>query len=494
MSLLAVGLNHRTAPNSLLELAAVSGDDVPKVLGDLVQADHVLEAVVLSTCNRTEIYAEVDTFHGGLADISDQLSRCCGVDLGELSPHLYVHHEARAIGHLFGVVCGLDSMLVGESQILGQVRTAFRGAQATGAAGGSLAALFQTALRVGKRAHSETSIDAAGASIVSVGLQIAAGSLDVRRPQRLSSDVPSPAAAVSPGPLIGKHESARTAPADLPLEGCRVLIIGAGAVGGLTAATARRAGAVELVVANRTPAHAAAIVENHGARVVGLPDLAHEIGQADLVVSSTGATGLVVSYEMVETALAARTGRPLVFLDLALPHDIDPVVRELPGVSLVDLESLRAALEGAQVSHDVEAVRSLVSAEVTGFLNRRGAVRVAPTVVALRAQAAAIVQDEIDRLRGRLPGLDAREWDMVTGTVRRVVDKLLHAPTVRVQQLASSPDGDSYAEALRELFDLPREVPAVVSAPDLQEGQRTSDSDLSSLAQQALSSRSLEQP
>jgi glutamyl-tRNA reductase len=458
VSLLAVGLNHRTAPNSLLELAAVSGDEAPKVLGDLVQAGHIVEAVVLSTCNRTEIYAEVDTFHGGLADVSDQLARVCGVELSELSPHLYVHHEARAVGHLCSVVCGLDSMLVGESQILGQVRTAFRTAQEAGAAGGALAGLFQTALRVGKRAHSETSIDAAGASIVSVGLQIAAGSLDVRRPERLSVDVTT---------LDG--QAAFTSFEDQPLAGCRVLIIGAGAVGGLTAATVRRAGATDLVVANRTPARAAAIAENHGARVVGLADLAHEIAQADLVVTSTGATGLVVPFELVETAVAARPGRPLVFLDLALPHDIDPAVRQLPDVTLVDLESLRVALDGAQVTHDLEAVRALVAAEVTGFLNRRGAVRVAPTVVALRAQAAGIVQDELDRLRGRLPDLDAREWELVTGTVRRVVDKLLHAPTVRVQQLAGGPGGDSYAEALRELFDLPREVPAVVSAPDLLE-------------------------
>jgi glutamyl-tRNA reductase len=463
VSLLAVGLNHRTAPNALLELAAVSGDDAPKVLADLVAAEHVVEAVVLSTCNRTEIYAEVDTFHGGLADISDQLSRVCGVELSELSPHLYVHHEARAVGHLFSVVCGLDSMLVGESQILGQVRGAFRGAQEAGTAGGAVAALFQTALRVGKRAHSETAIDAAGASIVSVGLQIAAGNLDARRAERLSTDVTGFAVegAMVPAPLADS--------ADQPLVGCRVLIVGAGAVGGLTAATVRRAGAADLVVANRTPARAAAIAENHGARVVGLADLPHEVSQADLVVSSTGATGLVVSYEIVEAALASRSGRPLVFLDLALPHDIDPAVRALPGVTLVDLESLRVALEGAQVSHDVEAVRGLVGAEVTAFLNKRGAVRVAPTVVALRAQAAGIVQDELDRLRGRLPDLETREWDMITGTVRRVVDKLLHAPTVRVQQLAAGPGGDSYAEALRELFDLPREVPAVVSAPDLLE-------------------------
>jgi glutamyl-tRNA reductase len=487
VSLLAVGLNHRTAPNSLLELAAVSGDEAPKVLTDLVQADHVVEAVVLSTCNRTEIYAEVDTFHGGLADISDQLSRVCGVPLADLSPHLYVHHEARAVGHLFAVVCGLDSMLVGESQILGQVRSAFRGAQAAGGSGGALAALFQTALRVGKRAHSETSIDAAGASIVSVGLQIAAGSLDVRRPQRVADDLtgglgaPTGGTGLTTGPTGPTGSTGSTGlvgaagapgvlpPEDQPLAGCRVLIVGAGAVGGLTAATARRAGATELVVANRTSSRAAAVAQNHDARVVGLAELPHEIAQADLVVTSTGASGLVVSYEMVESAVAGRVGRPLVFLDLALPHDIDPAVRELSGVVLVDLETLRVALDGAEVSHDLEAVRTLVAVEVAGFLNRRSAVRVAPTVVALRAQAAGIVQDELDRLRGRLPGLEPRQWDTVAGTVRRVVDKLLHAPTVRVQQLASGPGGDAYADALRELFDLPREVPAVVSAPDLLE-------------------------
>ncbi|MBX6389084.1 MAG: glutamyl-tRNA reductase [Frankia sp.] len=467
MSLLAVGLNHRTAPNSLLELAAISGDDAPKVLADLIQADHVAEAVVLSTCNRTEIYAEVDTFHGGLADISDQLSRVCGVPLNDLAPHLYVHHEARAVGHLFTVVCGLDSMLVGETQILGQIRSAFRAAQAVGAVGGSLAALFQSALRVGKRAHSETSIDNAGASIVSVGLQIAASSLDVHRGGRLSADETRLSADAALA-LAHQPVSAPTL-VDEPLAGSRVLIIGAGAVGGLTAAIARRAGAAELVIANRTPARAAAVAANHDARAVGLADLPHELGQADLVVSSTGATGLVVTYEMVEAALAARAGRPLVFLDLALPRDVDQAVRELPGVVLVDLESLRTALENAEATHDVEAVRSLVATEVSAFLHRRSAGRVAPTVVALRAQAAGIVQDELDRLRGRLPGLDPREWEMVTGTVRRVVDKLLHAPTVRVQQLASSPRGDSYAEALRELFDLPREVPAVVSAPDLEQ-------------------------
>ncbi|MCK9874758.1 glutamyl-tRNA reductase [Frankia sp. Ag45/Mut15] len=449
MSLLVVGLNHRTAPTSLLEQASVSPADTPKVLHDLTAAAHVNEAVVLSTCNRTEFYAEVETFHGGVADISDQLSRICGIDLADLAAHLYVHHDARAVGHLFSVVCGLDSMLVGESQILGQVRGAYRAAQEAGGSGAALSGLFQAALRVGKRAHSETSIDAAGASIVAVGIQLAAVSLGV----------------LAETPVAPLTEPAQ--PAQPPLAGARVLLIGAGAVGSLAAQTARRAGASDIVIANRTAARADRVAQLHGGRVVSLSDLPHEIMLADLVISSTGAAGLVVDQEMTAAGLAGRGGRPLVFLDLALPHDIDPGVRELAGVSLIDIETLRVALDGAQVAHDVEAVRGLVAAEVAGFLDRRRADRVAPTVVALRAHADSVVGAELARLRTRLPDLDSREWEQVQGAVRRVVDKLLHAPTVRVQQLAGAPGGDSYAEALRELFDLPREVPAVVSAPDL---------------------------
>ncbi|CAO5176341.1 Glutamyl-tRNA reductase [Frankia sp. AiPs1] len=475
MSLLAVGLNHHTAPTSLLEQASVSPTDAPKVLHDLTAAAHVTEAVVLSTCNRTEFYAEVETFHGGVADISDQLSRICGIDLADLAGHLYVHHDARAVGHLFSVVCGLDSMLVGESQILGQVRGAFRAAQDAGAVGGGLSGLFQAALRVGKRAHSETSIDAAGASIVAVGIQLAAASLGVlgEAPAApIAAPGLSPATAVATAADAADAAGGATAPVSDPVEapplaGARVLLVGAGAVGSLAAQTARRAGASDIVITNRTATRAARVAEMHGGRVAGLAELPHELTMADLVISSTGAAGLVIDRDAVAAGLAGRGGRPLVFLDLALPHDIDPSVRELPGVSLIDIETLRVALDGAQVGHDVEAVRGLVAAEVAGFLGRRRAGRVAPTVVALRAHADSVVGGELVRLRTRLPDLDDREWEQVEGAVRRVVDKLLHAPTVRVQQLAGAPGGDSYAEALRELFDLPREVPAVVSAPDL---------------------------
>jgi glutamyl-tRNA reductase len=443
MSLLVVGLNHRTAPTSVLELAAVPAEAAPKVLDDLLHAPHVAEAVVLSTCNRTEVYAEVDTFHGGVADVSDQLTRLSGVDMAELAGHLYVHHEARAVSHLFSVVCGLDSMLVGETQILGQVRAAFRLARDAGGAAGALSALFQAALRLGKRAHSQTGIAAAGASIVSVGVRLAAAG------------------------IAGQTGAGTAGP---PLAGRRVLVVGAGTVGSLAAATVVRAGAAELVVANRTVERAAKLAQAHGGAVaVGLDDLEREIAAADLVVTSTGSAGLVVAHAAVAGAVAARGGKPLVFLDLALPHDVDPRVAALPGVSLVDLDALRAALDGQPVADDVEAVRALVAGEVAAYGERRRAMRAAPAVVALRAQAAAVVRDELDRLRGRLPDLGPQEWSAVERSVRRVVDKLLHAPTVRVQELAGAPGGDSYAEALRELFDLPRDVPAAVSAPELAE-------------------------
>ncbi|WP_131771044.1 glutamyl-tRNA reductase [Candidatus Protofrankia californiensis] len=450
MSLLVVGLNHRTAPTSILEMAAVPDDDVPKVLYDLSQAGSVAESVVLSTCNRTEIYAEVETFHGGVADVSDQLTRITGTQLSDLAPHLYVHHEARAVGHLFSVVCGLDSMLVGETQILGQVRSALRAAQAEASVGAALEGLFQTALRVGKRAHSETAIGTAGASIVSVGVRMAADGWE---------PVPSSAPDPSPGNV----------PADGALAGRRVLLVGAGVVGALAAAVVRRAGAADLVVANRTAARARRIADTYGAKVIPLAQLADELDRADLVISSTGASGLILTRQLVADSLARRGSRPLVLLDLALPRDVDVAVRDLPGATLIDLDTLRTALDGQQAVGDVESVRTLVASEVSAYLDRRRAHRVAPTVVALRAQAAAVVREELARLQTRLPNLDSRDWAVVEGAVRRVADKLLHAPTVRVQQLAASPGGDSYAEALRELFDLPREAPAVVSAPDLPE-------------------------
>ncbi len=442
MSLLVVGLNHRTAPTAVLERSTVGPDDAEKMIHDLLQGEHVAEAVVLSTCNRVEVFAETATFHGGLTEISDQLARVSGLPLEELTPCLYVHHEARAVSHLFSVVCGLDSMLVGEAQILGQVRAAYKLAGAEGGTGRSLSVLFREAMRVGKRAHSETRIDEAAASLVGVAVLSAEETL---------------------GDLAGRP----------------VLLVGAGSTGALAGRVLQRADVGSITVANRTPERAERLAATLGGTAIGLGDeeLAAAVATADVVVTATGATAPVLPAAVVRDALARRedgdredgemetANRPLVLLDLALPRDVDPAVRQLPEVTLVDLESLRAVLRGGQVAADVESVRELVAEEAGAFCNRQRALRVAPTVTALRAQAAEVVRSELERLGGRLPELEGRERVEVESTVRRVVDKLLHAPTVRVKELAESPDGDRYAEALHELFGLNRGAPGALSAP-----------------------------
>jgi glutamyl-tRNA reductase len=373
-SVLVVGLSHRSAPVTLLERTAVTADELVKLLHDVHHATSVNGAFVVSTCNRIEIYADVEKFHAGVSSISELLARHSGVPLDELSRHLYVHYEERAVQHIFSVACGLDSMVVGEGQIAGQLRAALKIAQANDTVNRALNELVQQALRVGKRARNETGIDRAGASLVSVGLGRA-------------------------GSLTGK----------------RALVVGAG-------------------------------------------DLRTHVG-ADIVVSCTGAIGLVITPDMIQG--------PAFLLDLALPHDVDPAVRDLPGVTLVGLDDLREA-DDAPATADTEAVRRIVCEEVQAFQLGLIAATVAPTVVALRSKAAEVVDAELVRLGGRLPGLDEKARDEIAHTVRRVVDKLLHAPTVRVKELAASPDGDTYTEALRELFDLDPKAPeAVIRAEDV---------------------------
>lgn len=417
MSLLTIGLSHRTAPVAVLERAALPADGAAKLLTDLGDCLHVEEAVVLSTCNRIEVYAEVAKFHAGGQEISELLSRTSGVPPDELSPHLYAHYEESAVAHLFAVAAGLESMVVGESQILGQVRAAYRLARAEHAIGRGLGTLLEHALRVGKRVHAETAIDAAGASVVAAALEEAVQGI---------------------GSLLGR----------------RALIIGAGSMGALAAALLHRAGVADLVIANRTAARAGRLATSYGGRAVSLDRIAAEIAGADLVLSSTGSTGLVLSAPQVTAAMARRPSRPLAVVDLALPHDVDPAVRTIDGVTMVDLATLGTVLREAGAGRDIDTARRIVADEVAAFGNWQRSVSVGPTVTALRAKAAAVVAAELARLNGRAPDLTPRERAEVAAAVHRVVDKLLHAPTVRVKQLAERPGGDGYAEALRDLFDL----------------------------------------
>ncbi|SEL53459.1 glutamyl-tRNA reductase [Nonomuraea pusilla] len=421
MSVLVVGLSHRTAPVALLERVSVTGDALVKLLHDVRQDACVAETMVVSTCNRVEVYATVDRFHAGVNAVSALLAVHSGVPAEELTPHLYVHYEEQAVKHLFSVVCGLDSMVVGEGQILGQVRQALKLGQKQGTVGATLNDLVQQALRVGKRAHTDTGIDKAGASLVSAGLALA-------------------------GDVAGR----------------RALVVGAGSMSSLAAATLSRAGVGDIVVANRTYERGARLAASVGGRAVEFSAVPRELAAADLVITCTGAGRHVVTPEMLDGA-----GREVFVLDLALPHDVDPAVRSLPGVTLVDLETIQESGVGSRGGDAVESVRRLVVEELAAYLDAERVATVTPTVVALRSKAAGVVESELGRLMTRVPGLDERARDEIAMTVQRVVDKLLHEPTVRVKQLAASPGGDHYAEALRELFDLDPKMPEAVREVEL---------------------------
>ena len=426
MSVLVVGISHKTAPVPVLERVALDVEGVAKLIRQVTDVEHVTEATVISTCNRTEVYADVDRFHGSVEAISRMLGERLGDVPEDVLEHLYVHYDDGAVSHLFHVAAGLDSMVLGEAQILGQAREALRVGQEQGTVGPALNVLFQQALRVGKRSHAETDIDRVAPSLVSAALERAADHV---------------------GPMAGKH----------------VLVVGAGSMAGLTVATAHRAGAASITVANRTPERAERLAAQYGARAIALEDLAGHVGPVDVLVSCTGAAATLIGPEQIAARRALRSDpAPLAIVDLALPRDVDPAVGALDGVHLVALDTLAAELEDAPGGADVEGVRTIVSQELAAFLTARRSQSVTPTVVALRTMATGVVEAEIARLGSRLPQLDDASRAEVEKTIRRVAEKLLHQPTVRVKQLANESGAVSYAAALAELFALdPEAVQAV---------------------------------
>jgi len=430
VSVVVLGLSHRSAPIALLEAVALDPARAAALAIDVRRGENINETLVLATCNRVEVYADVVTFHGAVAEISAALATASGVPLAALREHLYVHYEDRAVAHVFSVASGLESMAVGEGQILGQLRMALSSAQQRGQAGGVLSALFQQALRVGKRAHAETGIDRVSVSLVEAGLRRAAELL---------------------GPL------ART----------RVLVVGAGSMSSLAATTVSRLGSAELVIINRTLAKAEHLATATGGRALPLADLEGALSGADLVISCSGALGHVITAQSLEAADGTRVRGPRMFMDLGLPRNVAPDVADLPGehvVGLGDLDEILAT--DSRYTPHVKAVGDLVIAEVAGYLTSRRAHEVAPAVALLRSRAADVMAAELSRLSQRLPedlSDDARAE--IRLAVHRVVEKLLHTPTVRAKALVAGGEGRDYARALRELFDLdPHEV-ATVSVP-----------------------------
>ncbi|MEU8896653.1 glutamyl-tRNA reductase [Nocardia sp. NPDC048505] len=438
MSVLLVGISHRSAPVSVLEKVAITDTDRPKLIERMLESSHVSEAMIVSTCNRVEIYAVVDAFHGGLAEVGELLTKHSGMPLPDLTKHAYVRYSEAAAEHLFAVASGLDSMVIGEQQVLAQIRTAYASADAQQAVGRTLHELSQHALRVGKRVHSETGIDRAGASVVSVALD--------RAQQVLGS-----------------------------IAGRTAVVVGAGAMGSLAVAHLSRAGIGRIIVVNRTIDRALRLAETAGSygvesSALELSRLTEAMAAADVVITCTGAVGAVVTLADTHRALADRdraaaSDRPLVFCDLGLPRDVEHAVAGLPDVTVIDIETLQRDPAAGAAADDTAAARSIVADELARYLTGQRMAEVTPTVAALRQRAAEVVEAELLRLDSRLPSLADPERDEVARTVRRVVDKLLHAPTVRVKQLASTPGGDSYAEALRELFELKPGAAQAVAAP-----------------------------
>jgi glutamyl-tRNA reductase len=421
MSVLVVGMSHRSAPIELLERVSLDPSAAVKLSHLALEAPSVTESAVVSTCNRVEIYVETDRFHGAVEEVSRLLAEHAHLDRDQLVSNVYVHYDDSAVAHLFAVASGLDSMIIGESQILGQVRDTLLTGQAESTVGSALNALFQQALRIGKRGHAETGIDHLAPSIATAALD-AAGEI-------------------------------------VTLPTTRFVVVGAGAMAGLAVRSLvdRGVDPVRIVVVNRTTERSEDLAASVGAASADWADLDKVLVDADVVISCVGAAGIVLDSDRLA---AASANGPVTVLDLALPRDVARDAAKLPEVTVIDLAVLAERVEEAS-DDDISAVRAIVDDEVRTFLAAKASSRVTPTVVALRSMATSVVETEADRLAARMPDLRADELAEVRRSLQRIADKLIHAPTVRVQELIDGPAGLTYAEALTDLFALD---PAAVDA------------------------------
>ncbi len=417
MSIVAIGLNHRSAPLELLERMALSVDDAVKLSGEVANGASISETVVLATCNRTEVYVYAERFHDAFEEVRHALGVVSGVDPMDFDGHLYVHYADEAVDHAFQVAAGLDSAVLGEHEILGQVRAAWDRARVGGTTGSALDLLFTHVLIGGKRVRSETEIGRRTASISQAAVELI------------------------------EAQGVR-------IDGARVLMVGAGEVGaGVMAALARR-DECELTLVNRTQANAALLADDLGARVGSFDALADELRSADIVVTATAAPGAVITPELaVEAGLGQH---PTLLLDLAVPRDVDPVVADLDGVDLLVLGDLQAfASRNLEARHAAAAeARTVLSTQIDKYVAAGTAREVAPLIAALHQSAESIRVGELERLSNRLGALDDRQREAVEALTVGIVKKMLHEPTVRLRDASGSRQGDRLAQALRELFDL----------------------------------------
>jgi glutamyl-tRNA reductase len=418
MALLTLGVSYRRAPVELLERLAFAEEELPKAYHHLRGAPDVRGAVILSTCNRVEVHAEVQGYHAGFQSLKAFLAEDRDVPTDEIDEPLYSHYEEQAAEHLFSVAAGVDSMVLGEPQILSQVRRALRPAEAEGAATPELVQLFRAAVRTGRRARAETAIGASPGALVEAGAVLAERAL---------------------GGLAGKS----------------LVLVGAGGMNEVAARALSAHGLGRVIVLNRTPDRAERLAGRAGGTAGPLSRLDRALEGADLVVCSTGASGIVVDRATVERALAARvaagSARPLFLLDLAVPRDVDPEVRALPGVTVADIDDLREPV--AREDRDAEAaVRTIVREEVARFSTWRRSTRLAPLFAALHDKGERIRRDELRRVESRLASLEPEEREALEAVTRSIVAKLLHDPVAGAK--AAGDPADARARALAELFGL----------------------------------------
>ena len=420
MAIVVIGLSHRTAPLSVLERVTLSAEGRPKALHDLRMRPNLSEVVLLSTCNRTEVYAATERFHGAYGDIRDFFCSLAGLAPEELALHLVSQYDEEAATHLFEVAAGLRSAVLGESEVLGQVRDAWMLAQREGTTRAALNLLFRRAVEVGKRARSETGIGRGTASVSHAAVEMAE--------ERLGS-----------------------------LSRARVVVVGAGEVGEGAAVALAAHGVGEIVVVNRRADRGSGLAERVGGRVVPMSKLDEEMAAADVVLTCTGAEMPVVDHELMSSVVARRFARPLLVLDIAVPRDVESSAGTLPGVTLLDLEDLRDwADRGRQArAGEAERVREIVAEEVDRYLDDASAREVAPILGALHDRAEHVRQAEVARFQRRLSELEPKEREAVEALTRGLIAKLLRPPTVRLKEDAGTPRGERNAGALRDLFDLP---------------------------------------
>ena len=419
MSVVAVGLNHRTVPLDLLERMTVPASRLPKALGDLTSRENVTEAVVLSTCNRIEVYAFAEKFHGAYQDIRNFFAETSHVAPEEFSDHLVGLFDGDAARHLFSVASGLDSAVLGEHEILGQVRTSWETAATEGAVGPVLNPLFRHALEVGKRVRTETAISR---NITSVSQAAVAMATD-----RLGT-----------------------------LEGRQVMVVGAGEMGEGLARALHGGGVSSILVANRTWERAVDVAERLGGTAVRLDDLPRLLPEVDVLLTSTGASSVILEHGDLASVVGEREGRELLVVDIAVPRDVDPAAGEIDGLTLLDMDDLRAFADAGirERQREVTAVQAIVDAELDRYVDESTARSVAPLVTSLRGRGEDVQKGELDRLAARLGDLDERQREAVEALAAGIVGKLLHEPTIRMKDAAGTARGERLAEALRDLFDL----------------------------------------